>query len=117
MSFKTKSAANNHCAKICYTLGPGWEGRVWENLGWHVAWQNGSVTLYYSVRGDYYHVLIGEPGGCGGHMDLTFDGNSNSDPKKAIMAACECAQTVFEKQWKPIQLSVANVVLNLGVER
>ncbi len=116
MSFKSKGEAWAHFEKVLAILGDKWQGRVWENLGWHCAWQWGSVTLYYSVYGDSYGVLIGEPGGCGGHMDLSYDGPYSKNPKEAIRQACDNAIKVFEREWKPIQLSVAQVRLSYDLQ-
>ena len=114
MSFKTEKKADAHAEKVLAILGDKWTGNVWENLGWHVSWQWGSVTLYYSHYRQQYHSLIGEPNGCGGHMDLTQDGAGFSkDPQKAIRLACDYAIEVSQKEWLPIQSSVAQVRLVL----
>lgn len=115
MSFNLKKQAQTFCDNILTTLGDNWKGRVWNNnLGWHCAWQWGSVTLYYSVYNSSYSVLIGEPGGCGGHMDLSYNReNIYIYPKEAIQAACDVAIEVFEKEWAPIQQSVTEVRASL----
>lgn len=115
MSFKSSYEASEHVKKVLAILGDKWTIRVWKNLGWHCAWQWGSVTLYYSKYNDHYHVLIGEPGGCGGHMDLCQDEDLGycKDPKEAIRMACDSAIEVFEREWRPIQSSVSQVRLSL----
>ena len=114
MPFKTSKQARTHCDKILNILGDAWKGRVWENPGWHCAWQNGSVSLYYNDYYNYYSVLIGEPGGCGGHADLNHnDVPYSKDPKEAIRLACDSALEVIEREWTPIQLSVTQVRLSL----
>ncbi len=115
MSFETQEQAQMHCDKVLDILDPDcdghWHGRVWDNLGWHCAWQWGSVSLYYSDHGDDYDVLIGAPGGWGGRADLSCTDNEDccKDPKEAIRKACDVALEVFEKEWKPIQLSVEEI--------
>ncbi len=118
MSFDSKIKAQTHSDKVLTILDPEcdgiWQGRVWDNLGWHCAWQRGSVTLYYSVYSNHYSVLIGEPGGCGGHADLSHDDvPCSKDPKEAIRLACDAALETIETEWKPIELSVAQVRLSL----
>lgn len=118
MTFETAKQAQEQCDKVLTILDPDckgtWVGRVWYNLGWHVSWQWGSVTMYYDVCDKQYDCLIGAPDGCGGHMDLSQNGAGMSDdPKEAIRLACDHAIEVFEKEWKPIQLSVASVRLSL----
>lgn len=113
MGYKTETEAQTHCNEILAILGKKWKGRVWENLGWHCAWQNGAVTLHRETMGDYYFAFVGTPWGYGGHMDLNRGNSHDKDPKKAIMKACEMAQKVFETEWRPIMFSVATVVLNL----
>jgi len=115
MGFKTQDNAQAHVKKVLAILGDKWTGRVWHNHGcWHAAWQWGSVTLYYEVYGNYYHALVGEPGGCGGHMDLTTDNRQADDPIAAIKLACDAAIEAIEQQWKPIMTSVSVVRLSLG---
>ncbi len=109
MSFKSKKQAEAKRDEVLAVLGDGWEGEVWNNLGWHCAWQLGSVTLYYSVYGDNYHTLVGDVGGCGGHMDLSVDLPSSKDPLEAVRMACDGALEVMEQKWKPIQESVTSV--------
>jgi len=96
-------------------LGDQWEPEVWDNIGWHCAWRRGGVNLHYSVTGNYYHVLIGTPGGYGGHMDLSpAESLSDPCPKVAIRKACVYAQKIFQEEWDLIKLSVADVMLGLA---
>ena len=114
MAFKTEKQAQAHCDVILGFLGDSWKGRVWDNLGWHVCWQWGSVTMYYSTYRKQYHCLIGEPDGCGGHIDLSQDiAGMSDDPKEAIRMACDTALEVIQQEWKPIEFSVSVVRLSL----
>jgi len=110
MSFDTEAKAQTHAQEVLEILGAGWTLRVWNNIGWHCAWQNGAIHLHYEPSGSYYHVLIGRVGDYGGHMDLSSD-NRSTDPKEAIRSAIQEAQRVFREVWRPIQDSVAMVGL------
>ena len=126
MSFKSKKQAQTHCDTVLTILDPKcegtWTGRVWNNLGWHCAWQQGSVSLYYSSYNKSYSVLIGDPGTWAGRPDLCQDSDSDSDsdsdnckdPKEAVRQACEAALEIIEKEWKPIQLSITEVLEGIG---
>ena len=111
--FSTEAKAQAYSALVRKIIGDEWFPCVWENLGWNVSWQWGSVTLYFEPRRDQYHCLVGEPDGCGGHIDLSQEGGWSSDPKKAIRLACDEALEVFENGWKPIMSSVAQVRLSV----
>jgi hypothetical protein len=117
MSFETEKKAQAHCDKVLVILGDNWKGRVWNNLGWHCSWQWGSVALYYSTNsGGYYHTLIGHPGSGSGHADLNMDvppGITYTDPKEAVMKACDSALQVIASTWAPIHTSVAQVRYSL----
>jgi len=109
MSFDKKSEAEIHAAAIQGILGDEWTARVWDNLGWHCAWERDYINLHYSTYGNSYTCLIGTHGG--GHIDLSVEGDGSSrDPKEAIRIACEEAQKVFREKWQPIQDSVANIM-------
>lgn len=65
-------------------LGKGWKARVWENLGWHCAVENGVLKIHPDSSG--YIVLIGEEGSEGGRW--TGHGRTvRSAVRKAIAAA------------------------------
>lgn len=113
---QTEAQAEKIRHDIITRLGPGWTGRVWENLGWHVAWHNGALKLHYEPRTKSYWAMVGDVDDShGGHLDLARGKTRDSgDPVKAVMAACENAQKVFREKWEPIQFSVAKIVLELS---
>jgi len=113
MSFKSSTEANEHLKKVLSILGDNWQGRIWDNLGWHCSWQWGSVTLHYTPQSKMYCVLIGDPGGCGGHVDLSRDLVASEDPIEVIRASCDSALQVIADSWKPIESSVSRVRLSL----
>lgn len=117
MAFKTEKQAQEHCNKVLAILDPdcdgNWQGRVWDNLGWHCCWKNGAVNLHYEWDLQYYWAMVGSLDDSFGHNALTADLEPTDDPKEAIRLACDYAIDVFEKEWKPIQLSVAQVRLSL----
>jgi hypothetical protein len=44
--------ATADAAALCERMGPGWEPRVWENLGWHWSISKGAAVIYAN-RGCY----------------------------------------------------------------
>lgn len=59
---KAKKSASDLVKK----MGPGWQARVWENLGWH--WNAVSKNGYLKIHpssGEGYTAFLGEKGGGG----------------------------------------------------
>jgi len=101
------------------TLGSGWVGHVWDNLGWRVCWQNGAVCLHYCEHGnaDGFWAMVGDIGSGTGNIELTpRSGEHYIDPLKAVKAAIEYAQEA-DVERRQIMLSCAGVLLGLGVVR
>ncbi len=86
-------------------LGPAWKPCVWENLGWHISWENGAFTLYYSSDDKKFSVLIG------GHSDF-HDAHKihRRDPLMAIRLAAQCAQNMYRTKWMPIIGSIETIL-------
>lgn len=102
--------------KIEHTLGSGWVSKVWENLGWHVCWQNGAVSLHYSehTNADGFWAMVGDIGSGTGNIELTpRSGEHYTDPVEAVQKAIEYAQEADIKR-RQIMLSCAGVLLSLG---
>lgn len=43
MSYKTKAEAEKAAKRDCPR---GWKIRVWENIGWHVSYENGPLSIH-----------------------------------------------------------------------
>lgn len=65
-------------------LGIGWRSRVWENLGWHCAVENGVLKIHPSSSG--YTVLIGEEESVGGRW--VGHGRTVRGAVRKAIAAC-----------------------------
>ena len=112
----TQTQAEEIRHEVIRKLGPDWTGRVWYNLGWHVAWNNGALKLNYDNHTQRFWAVVGDVDDpYEGHLDLAQAKTKYSkDPIKAILAACENAQKVFIKRWELIQFSVTKIVLELS---
>jgi len=97
-------------------LGSGWRYNVWENLGWHVEWIKGAVSLHYNKQTKRFWAMVGPVDSGAGHMDLTPQVStcSSPDPIEAVRIAIKFAFEVVEKEWEPIMTSMRNVILNLS---
>jgi len=63
MSFDSKRSAQAFGRKILKILkGTGWKTRVWDNLGWHVGWELGRVSLHVEnyADGNVFSCLIAD---------------------------------------------------------
>ena len=85
---------------------PAWRLNIWENLGWHISWRHGCVSLYYEERDNRFWAMVCYPGHHGGHMDLQPDGKHFRDPLVAVRHAAEQAQAAYREKWMPIIASV-----------
>ena len=109
-----KSRADQISKEVVAILGGGWKGRVWENLGWHVAWENGAVCLHYDERSNKFWAMVGDIGSGTGNAELTPSATYHyTDPLKAVTKAIEYAQEEDIKR-RQIMLSCAGVLLKLG---
>lgn len=89
---KNREAAKKRALELKTFLekntGAKWKTRVWNNLGWHVAAQSGSISVYphyYTASAPDYLVMNGaEVGSWHGHGSLkSFNAKS---PKKLLVA-------------------------------
>lgn len=80
----TKREAQLRAKALRDGLGKGWKSRVWENLGWHCAVENGVLKVHPSSSG--YTVLIGEEGSGGGRW-VGHGRTVRGAVRKAIAAA------------------------------
>lgn len=73
---------------------PGWEPRVWENLGWHYTVVKGNAEIMPGRSG--YHIYFSTAGRCGSdvfwHVSPNFD-----DPNDAVKAQIEKANEFIAK--------------------
>ncbi len=109
--------------QVAQKLGLGWETRIWNNLGWHVSWINGAVSVYYAegycavVNGQKkpFWAMVGDPGTGSGHMNLTPRAIPHfRTAREAARSACKFAMQQIQKEWKPIESSVARVLLQVS---
>ena len=66
--------------------GKGWKLDVWENLGWHYAVYNGTLTVHateYLLGQTTYFTLLGDTERGGGECYWTED-FSSTDPNKVV---------------------------------
>lgn len=87
-------------------LGPEWEVRVWENLGWYWSLRAGGITLYKSIVNSggkpKYHALFGDGNG-GGFMDWSTGGKGSEDPLEVITEAVRIAREHTDKRLAIVQ--------------
>lgn len=91
-----------------------WDVRVWENLGWHIAWVNGAVSLHYDEynRSDNrrFWAMVGDVRSMTGNAELTpRTCRRFVSPVAAVRAACDYAIDRIEEYWRPIESSVRDV--------
>jgi len=113
---KDKRKAEQLKIEVERILGSGWKGRVWGNLGWHVDWQNGAVSLHYSeyIKVKGFWAMVGEIGsGTGNPQLVPRDAEHYADPLEAVRKAIEYAQEEDVKR-RQIMLSCAGVLRDLG---
>lgn len=89
MNFNSEREAQAFGRKIKKKLkGKGWKIRVWENLGWHVAWHLGRVSLYPSQYSDgpvKYHTLISDnDDSLGSGACMWTRNNYSEDPNEVV---------------------------------
>lgn len=111
---QTEQQARVIGAKVCGILGKGWKVNVWENLGWHVSWYNGAVSLHYSPQMDEkFWAMVGPIGSGAGSVELTpRTGKHFAGPIRAIRAAIEFAQEQ-NKEREQIMKSCSTVLMDL----
>lgn len=81
--------------------GRGWRIKVWENLGWHVAWTKGSAEVYEGRRiiGYSYSCLISdEPNKPGsGSSEWSTHAGSFSTPLQAYLHEVAAVRKYFSR--------------------
>ena len=64
----TKEECKVQSKKMGAMLPPGWKEEITSNLGWHVSYTKGNITVSFSeslAREKPYHALIADAGQCG----------------------------------------------------
>lgn len=92
--------AKREAAALCKELGPGWEPRVYENLGWHWEVGFGAIRLHPAYGGGYGVVA----------REVSCD---RSTPHEALHAAL-CANL---DAMRPYQAAIQELKLALGAWR
>lgn len=86
-----KLEATQEAAKWAAVLGPDWEPKVWDNLGWHWALQSKTMYLHL-VHGGTWSVLANNEGRLpAGRPEWSARGNT---PLEAIL---ECHRKMQER--------------------
>ncbi len=61
----------------------GWSTEVWENLGWHLSFRKGQLSLHYSPMDDTFAAYLSEDH-YGGDSNFWHVPYSNKDPNKVV---------------------------------
>lgn len=108
---KTKKEAEKIARKVAAKLPNGWRCNIWENLGWHVEWHKGAISLHYEWPERYFWCMAGMIDSCTGDLDLSRDPIRRfDDPIAAIKHICRYAKRQIKKEWLPIINSVDKVL-------
>jgi hypothetical protein len=79
----TKAKAEKLGVRVLKELGEGWTMEVWDNLGWHVHWINGGVSLAcLENTSKPFWAMVGDPKDPGtGHVVFASgDAECSADP-------------------------------------
>ncbi len=93
MASRTHEFCVGESAKLAALLGPGWEPRIWENMGWHWSIKNRTIDLHpnYNYFGGHeiktYTAFLNAEGQGGGIW--TYRGDT---PIEAIEGVLDKAQ-------------------------
>jgi hypothetical protein len=94
--------------------GRGWKIRVWDNIGWHFAVQNGPLNVHQC--GDKYSCLLGDGvSGCG-LWHSAHDGCFDPDPNKVVRVTIERAKQCLAGHNDEHQKIVDAAILATGSE-
>lgn len=108
MSFDTRRKAQAFGKKIQARLrGDNWTIRVWENLGWHVCWRLGRVSLYYASYDHNFSCLIADDDTAPGSGSPVWTTNfSSSDPNAAVKHDLDYAVNVAKDMLRGLDEAV-----------
>lgn len=96
--------------KVAKQLGQDWKVRIWENVGWHVTWTKGAITVHYEegATNQHFWCLVGPVNSGLGHLDLNVGMRDDHvcqgyrTARGAIRNAVREAQECIVKEWIPI---------------
>lgn len=74
----------------------GWRTYVWENLGWHLAFDKGHMNLHYSPMDDTFMAYLSEDLH-GGDSSFWHETYSNKDPNKVIAHKLKVAKAFVKR--------------------
>lgn len=86
----TKEEAEQKAQELCERLGPGWEPKVWNNMGWHWCVQNQVISVWLSYD-NVYRALINSEEHLGSGKWISGKGSKN--PLQAIRNSLAIAST------------------------
>jgi len=104
MSFNTRAAAQSFGRRIRLKLkGKGWKYETWDNLGWHVQWTLGRLTLHYSRYSNKFSTLISDDDKCIGGAPHWSRTCSCEDPNEAVAADLKYALDITNDHLKGLK--------------
>lgn len=74
----------------------GWKINVWENLGWHLAFDKGHLNLHYSPEDNSFMAFLSE-NNYGGDSIFWHESYSNKDPNKVIANKLRVAKAFVKR--------------------
>ena len=115
-SYETEAEARLRGELFLAKMGPIWDLKVWENLGWHYSLRTENLGLSeYGGRPDNrrtYSVLVGEHGAGQGHW--TFNRKEPCfDPWEALGIAIGQARSVVERDLKIVHAAEATLLASM----
>ena len=108
----TQNTAIKRANSLIKKLGQGWTARVWENLGWHYAVENGTLTVYpihQTSKLGYYCMLTDDTNFLGCGSVLWTDSKIFKCPKQAIAHTVKLAETEINKLTNILKIAKAEV--------
>lgn len=104
----TESQARSKAEKLLAKMkSPGWEIRVWENLGWHYSLQRGTLNvLEHEYQKTAYHIFYSEE--VGGVSEPSYYGICNKsydNPNLAVEKALQLAARFIKEQVKVLNIN------------
>jgi len=97
MIHSTESSASGTGAALCP---PGWKYRVWQNAGWHVAWERGPISVHQATRTTFFAMIADDANKCGYSLALWSDKHG---PYRSVRSAIRGAARAFQAKLAQFQ--------------
>lgn len=108
MSYSTQDEALAVGKELCPE---GWSFRVWDNIGWHVCWRKGPISVYEGVDYTFHALIAPYPDECESGGEWTSSSHAAS-----ILEAAAAEIAVFRKyvqaqqqRWQEIEDKLAKI--------